>query len=72
LPSWTNSEAAEMASMNAISSIVIPSVTIGASTISGTSTSGPSCAESQRRASMSPPPPITAAIANPTGADTQP
>ena len=43
LPSWTGSDAAEMASMNAISSIVMPSVTIGASTISGTSTSRPRC-----------------------------
>jgi hypothetical protein len=42
LPSCTSSEAAEMASMNAISSIVMPSLTIGASTISGTSTSRPS------------------------------
>ena len=71
LPSWTSSDAAEMASMNAISSSVMPSVTIGASTISGTSTSRPRCCESQRRAKVRPPPPITAAIARPTGADTQ-
>ncbi len=71
LPSWTSSDAAEIASMNAIRTSVMPSVTIGASTISGTSTSSPRCCESQRRAKVRPPPPITAAITKPTGADTQ-
>ena len=69
LPSCTSSDAAEMASMNPISSIVMPSVTIGARTISGTSTSRPRCWESQRRANVRPPPPMTAAMASPTGAE---
>ena len=69
-PSWTGSDAAARASMNARSNRVMPSVTTGARPMSGTSTSSPRCSESHRRARVSPPPAITAASTSPTGAAT--
>ncbi|SHU33462.1 Uncharacterised protein [Mycobacteroides abscessus subsp. abscessus] len=69
LPNCTGSDAADSASMNPISSSETPSATTGASTARGTSTNSASCWESQRRARVRPPPPITAASTKPTGAE---
>ena len=65
LPSCTGSDAADSASMKPTSSRVMPSATTGPSPISGTRTSRPRCSESQRRASVRPPPATTAAITRP-------
>ncbi len=71
LPTCTGSTAADSASMNPISSGVIPSVSTGASRISGTTISRPSASLSQLRANSSPPAAISDANTSATAAGTQ-